>query len=220
MELHRQDATHFVVLDARQGDVFELAGGDLSEVLLLGPDQAPPNQRVVRQAPRWRHMVVLRKELSKADNRATGPHLRLESIDQRAHGLDQLAFALPEGHLLILDVVNLILILLDKFLVPLREDSQCSLLLALGLSGIAIHLGLDEAILNLLKLGFEAREHALHGLLLLLKSSWCREYRKFFLLDLKSELVTHLAQLFFEVYLVAHCLLWLICQQGELLRQQ
>lgn len=75
MELHRQDATHFVVLDARQGDVFELAGGDLSEVLLLGPDQAASDQRVVRQAPRRCQMVVLREELSKADNSAAGSHL-------------------------------------------------------------------------------------------------------------------------------------------------
>ena len=172
---------------------------------------------MVRQAPRRCHIVVLCEELSKANNSAAGSHLRLETIDKSAHGLDKLAFALPEGHLLIFDVIYLVLVLLDKFLVTLREYRKSCLLLALGLPSIAIHLRLDKAILNLFKLSFETREDAFHGLLLLLESSWCRQYSEFFLLDFKSELIAHLAQLFFEVNLVAHCLLWLVCKQGELL---
>ena len=64
MELHGQDATHFVVLNAGQLDVLELARRNLSEVLLLGPDQASANKRVVGQAPGGCHVVVLSKELS------------------------------------------------------------------------------------------------------------------------------------------------------------
>ena len=38
VELHRENATDFVVLDAGQANVLELAGRDLGEVFLLGPD--------------------------------------------------------------------------------------------------------------------------------------------------------------------------------------
>ena len=97
MELHRKNATDFVVLDASQADVLELAGRDLGEVFLLGPDKATTNQRVVSEAPSRRHVVVLGEELSQVDNGSTGANLRLEAIDESSHVLNELTLAFTES---------------------------------------------------------------------------------------------------------------------------
>ena len=107
---------------------------------------------MVSEAPSRRHVVVLGEELSQVDNGSTGANLRLEAIDESSHVLNELTLAFTESQLLILDIINLVLICLDKFLVSLREYCKRCLFLCLGLATIAIHLRLDKAVLNLLKL--------------------------------------------------------------------
>jgi len=61
VELHRQDAAHFIILYAYKLNVLELAGGYLGEVFLLRPALGAPNQRLVCQAPNRRQVIVLCK---------------------------------------------------------------------------------------------------------------------------------------------------------------
>lgn len=72
----------------------------------------------------------------------------------------------------------------------------------------------------MLKLSSESIEHVVDSLAFLLKTRGSCKDSKFFLLNLERQLVTYLAQFFFEVDFVTHGLLRLVCEQGQLLRQE
>jgi len=167
-----------------------------------------------------RQGVVLREELLDVDDGASGADLLLEAVYEASHRLDQLALALSERRLLVLDVIDLVLILLDKFLVPIREDSQRTVFLRFLCLILAVYLRLLKTIFNLFELLSEATKDVFNGLSLLLESDWRCQERQLFLLHFKCKLVTYLAQFLFEVHFVVDGLLRLVGQQRELLREQ
>jgi len=166
---------------------------------------------VIRQAPRRRHIVMLGEELSQTHDRATRADLRFEAIDQAAHRLNEFAFALSESHLLVLDVIDLVLVRLDKFMVTLREDGERALpFIAIRLLVLSVDLWLDEAVFHVFELGAEACKDTFDSLPLLLEAGGRSEHSQLLLLNFKCELVAHLPQLFLEVNFVADSLLWLV----------
>lgn len=101
--------------------------------------------------------------MPQVDDGARLAHLLLEVIDQTPHRLNQLAFALAKGLLLVLDIINLALVLLNKFLVPVHEDSEGTLLLLITIFVFTVDLRLLKAILDLFKLLAEAIEYVFDG---------------------------------------------------------
>ena len=137
---------------------------------------------MVGKAPRLRHVVIFGEKRVEIDDCVARPHLRLEPVDEGANRLDELAFALTERDLLVLDIINLTLILLEELRVSFTKHLKCALS---GWLGVAIDLRLNKTALELLDLRPESIEDALDRLLLLLKSGWSSEHCQFFLLNFK-----------------------------------
>lgn len=131
-------------------------------------------------------MVVLAEKGSDAHG-PTLSHLAFKLVNQRTYLVEQVFLALSERVLLVLDVVDLCLILFDKFRVAVCKDGEGTLLLVFSL---AVDLRPQEAPFQLLQLSLELVENAFDSLTFLLESCRGGENGEFFLLDLEDELVT------------------------------
>ena len=139
-------------------------------------------------------------------------NLLLEIINKRSYRFDQLTLTHPKCGLLVFNVVNLVLILFDKFLISFLEDGKGTRLPIISIFLVSVNLGFHKAILHLLKLSSESAEHIINCLALLLESSRGCKYRQLFLLNFKCQLVANCSELFFKVGLISDGFLGLVCQ--------
>ena len=147
-------------------------------------------------------------------------NLLLEIINEWSYRFNQLALTHPKCGLLVFNVINLVLILFDKFLISFLEDGKGTRLPIINIFLVSVNLGFHKAILHLLKLGSESAEHIIDSLTLLLKSSRGSKYRQLLLLNFKCQLVANCSELFFEVGFISDSFLGFVCEQGKLLGEE